>query len=581
MLLRRGLRPVAVLVTALLLLLTPGAGRAAGLATPQITVASPRCDGADPTILLQWSAVPGAAEYAVLAGGSEVYSTAATTWTAGGLTAGQSYSYQIQARGDAGSSDLSAVAIAVAPTCRTTGTLLGAPTLQAADALCYGLDAAVELRWTAVAGATGYRLWRNGDLIGTTAQTSFRHIAGLVPGNGYRFQVQAAGHAGGGPLSNALTATAPTGCGAAVDNPVTLTLDGKPLYADVAPRIVASRTLVPLRAIAEALGVQVGWDEPTRTVSLKAGITSVRVRIDDATAQINGHPVYLDVPATIAESRTLVPVRFVSEAFGAVVIWLSDSRTVVIQSREWLYQAEALTNPQAKAPLTAARAESCVPAIEAQLAANAEAMAALGSAEAQRLFAALICYESGGDPLAIGLNKNRATGLCDAVLCSADLGLGQINVDVNVLVPEDRAGDDARLKANLRADPRLAAYFDPFTNLARSAGVYRGKLNTLAAWFPGSAPAPCTAIPLYNGNGHAIRVAAALAGSPAWYGAGNLAGVRSYLVRFSEAAADDPAWEQWQQAYARVWGDPTGAQQTLTGQAATALRYARKVGYCP
>lgn len=582
----RGARSVAILLTALLLLLALAPGAAAdGLTPPVITVASPRCAGADPTILLQWQGVPGAAGYAVFSGDTLVYSADGNTlsWTATGLTPGQPYSFQVQAVSDLGSSDRSAAALATAPTCKTTGTLLAAPTLLAADAQCYGADSAVQLRWSAVSGATGYRLWRSGDLVATVGAgtTSFWNIKGLVAGQTYSFQVQAQSGSTVSPLSGALIAVAPSGCGGGVESPVTLTLNNHPLYTDVAPRIESGRTLVPLRAIAEGLGVQVNWDEASRTVTLNSGLTTVKVRIDDPAAQINGHAVRLDVPARIAAGRTLVPVRFISEAFGALVIWLADSRTVVIQSREFLYQIEVQQNPQAKAPLTAAVAQGCLPRIEGLLAANAEAVAALGSDEAQRIFTAIVCYESGGDPYAIGLNKNRATGLCDAQQCTADLGLGQINVDVNARVPYDRAADDSETKANLRADPALASYFDPQTNLAMAARIYRSKLDTLASW--GGAADLCTAIPLYNGNGQAIRVAVAQAGSTAWYGSGAGSGVRYWLQRMADAGADDPGWSTWEAAFARVWPGYSSAamRQALQVQASTALRYAGKVGYCP
>ena len=95
-----------------------------------------------------------------------------------------------------------------------------------------------------------------------------------------------------------------------------------------------SRTLVPLRAIAEALGATVGFEDTSKTVTLTRGATTVQLQIGNPKASVNGQPVTLDVPGIIMNGRTLVPVRFISEAFGAPVNWDDFSRTVSITGRQ-------------------------------------------------------------------------------------------------------------------------------------------------------------------------------------------------------------------------------------------------------
>ena len=110
-------------------------------------------------------------------------------------------------------------------------------------------------------------------------------------------------------------------------------VDDSELLLDVAPEIRSGRTLVPLRAIFEALDATVSWDDATRTVTAKQGDTTIVLQIDNPIAQVNGKPVRLDQAPVISGGRTLVPVRFVSEALGAQVMWDGDTRTVFIDSR--------------------------------------------------------------------------------------------------------------------------------------------------------------------------------------------------------------------------------------------------------
>ncbi len=111
---------------------------------------------------------------------------------------------------------------------------------------------------------------------------------------------------------------------------VEVQVGGKSVSYDVLPTLQNSRTLVPLRAIAEALGATVGFEDATKTVTLTRGATTVQLQIGNPKASVNGAPVTLDVPGIILNGRTLVPVRFISEAFGAQVNWDDFSRTVRI-----------------------------------------------------------------------------------------------------------------------------------------------------------------------------------------------------------------------------------------------------------
>ncbi|MBE7052650.1 MAG: hypothetical protein E7391_00040 [Ruminococcaceae bacterium] len=111
---------------------------------------------------------------------------------------------------------------------------------------------------------------------------------------------------------------------------ISVIVNGKKLVMDQSPIIVEGRTLVPLRAIFEALGATVEWDDATKTASGKLGAKTVSLQINNTVAKVNGADVTLDVPAQIVNSRTLVPVRFISESLGALVGWNGDTRTVTV-----------------------------------------------------------------------------------------------------------------------------------------------------------------------------------------------------------------------------------------------------------
>lgn len=103
-------------------------------------------------------------------------------------------------------------------------------------------------------------------------------------------------------------------------------------FADTDPIIENSRTLVPMRAIFEALGVEVEWDDANKTAIAMKDDTTMSLKIGDNIGYINNEQVELDVPAIIKNSRNLVPLRFVAEAFSAEVTWSDAERAVSINT---------------------------------------------------------------------------------------------------------------------------------------------------------------------------------------------------------------------------------------------------------
>ena len=115
-------------------------------------------------------------------------------------------------------------------------------------------------------------------------------------------------------------------------NEIGIFLNGNKISFDQQPVIREGRTLVPMRAIFEALGAAVDWDETERVASSSKGNTSVSVKIGENILYKNGEPIEIDVPAQIVNDRTMVPVRAVSEAYGCTVYWDDDTRSVIVET---------------------------------------------------------------------------------------------------------------------------------------------------------------------------------------------------------------------------------------------------------
>lgn len=116
----------------------------------------------------------------------------------------------------------------------------------------------------------------------------------------------------------------------APDEKISVVLDGNEIEFDQPPIIIDDRTMVPLRAIFEALGAKVYWDGDTQTVTSVKDDVTVMLTIGLYEFYRNGVVIPLDVPGMIINDRTLVPVRAVSEAFSCQVNWDGATKTVDI-----------------------------------------------------------------------------------------------------------------------------------------------------------------------------------------------------------------------------------------------------------
>lgn len=117
-------------------------------------------------------------------------------------------------------------------------------------------------------------------------------------------------------------------------------VDGDTLqFADQKPVIQDGRTLVPLRSVFEAIGASVDWNATTRTITAKKRFDVVNLEIDSKDLYKNGVKVTeMTLPAQILNGRTMVPARYVAEAFNGAVKWDSAEQLVTVETLQHTHQ---------------------------------------------------------------------------------------------------------------------------------------------------------------------------------------------------------------------------------------------------
>ncbi len=140
-----------------------------------------------------------------------------------------------------------------------------------------------------------------------------------------------------------------------VHSQVRVQIDGRSLSFDQPPILKDGRVMVPLRGVFESLGADVVYNSATRNIKATREGRVVELALGNDSALIDGRSSYLDVPATVVKGRTLVPLRFVSEALGADVDWISATRTVAIESTGPVAELQPIPDPEIKSVSHSAR----------------------------------------------------------------------------------------------------------------------------------------------------------------------------------------------------------------------------------
>jgi len=107
-------------------------------------------------------------------------------------------------------------------------------------------------------------------------------------------------------------------------------VNGLLIQLDAPPTIINGRTMVPLRFVSETFGAEIGWDGAEQKITLIFYGKTIELWIGRSTAMVNGEPMILDAPPTIINGRTMVPLRFCAETFGAEVGWDGATQTITL-----------------------------------------------------------------------------------------------------------------------------------------------------------------------------------------------------------------------------------------------------------
>ena len=105
---------------------------------------------------------------------------------------------------------------------------------------------------------------------------------------------------------------------------------------DVAPIIMESRTLLPIRYVADPLGAQVNWNPIEGKVTIKSSSKTIELWINNNTAKVNGTNVRIDAangnvtPVIIPPGRTMLPLRFIADNLDCNVIWNKTDRSITV-----------------------------------------------------------------------------------------------------------------------------------------------------------------------------------------------------------------------------------------------------------
>ena len=115
---------------------------------------------------------------------------------------------------------------------------------------------------------------------------------------------------------------------------VKVTLDGNEVYFPDAKPFVdeRDRVLVPIRFVSEALGALVDWENESQTAIIKQGQDEIRYTVYQPMAYLNSEMMVMDTYGILKDCRTMVPIRFISELLGCTVVWNENTSTVVITS---------------------------------------------------------------------------------------------------------------------------------------------------------------------------------------------------------------------------------------------------------
>ncbi len=170
---------------------------------------------------------------------------------------------------------------------------------------------------------------------GNTADTMLASALLCTPYNGFPITLNLMSAINSALADNANAEQEPIVIAMQIGSPE-MTVNGDIIEIDpgrgTVPVLVSDRTLLPVRAVIEALGGTVEWNDADATATLAYGEDVIQLTIGSTTAYLNGAAQTLDVAPVLIDDRTMLPIRFIAESFGFNVGWYEDTQTVSISN---------------------------------------------------------------------------------------------------------------------------------------------------------------------------------------------------------------------------------------------------------
>ncbi|MGI5839551.1 MAG: stalk domain-containing protein [bacterium] len=206
-------------------------------------------------------------------------------------------------------------------------------------------ETTIDLSWHVAfdnRGVEKYRLYLNGEVLDTLGSSPLSYtVTGLEPGKEYEFSLEAGDEAGNWSSDGPSLKVKTDGAAAAPDaQSIILTVGsldslvrGQPHTLDASPFIpdATGRTLVPIRFVSEALGTYVEWIEETNQIRITDGTREIFLTVGSEQITVDGENAVIDVaPVIIPPGRAFVPIRFISEILGAYVDYDEVTQQITI-----------------------------------------------------------------------------------------------------------------------------------------------------------------------------------------------------------------------------------------------------------
>ncbi len=115
---------------------------------------------------------------------------------------------------------------------------------------------------------------------------------------------------------------------------IKIELNGKEIKTDVDPQVKAERTFVPLRFVSEALGYTVDWKQEDQSVDISKGQDKLTLWLGKKTLKSGKKEMTMDIAPYASQERTFVPLRFVAENLGVQVTWDQENYRVILKDQE-------------------------------------------------------------------------------------------------------------------------------------------------------------------------------------------------------------------------------------------------------